>query len=190
NRTSPTAGGSGLIFIDDISFGTPLTYHVAADVTGPGDVVQGVPNDGDWPAAETPNLAIDDNISTKFLHFKGDIGPSGIRVTPSVGATVVTALALTTANDVPGRDPITFELYGSNNGIDGSYALIAAGDIADFAGAMEWPRFAKNSTPITFENTTAYTSYQLLFPSIRGPVGGSVNSMQIAEIELVGVVAP
>jgi len=33
----------------------------------------------------------------------------------------------------------------------------------------------------------AYTSYQLLFTAIRGPVGGSVNSMQIAEIELIGV---
>ena len=190
NRNAPTAGGSGLIFLDDIGFGTPLAYHVPADVTGLGDVVQGVPNDGDWPAAETPDLAIDDNVATKFLHFKGAGEPTGIRVAPAVGPTVVAGLTLTTANDTPGRDPITFELYGSNDGIDGPYTLIAAGEIADFAAEAEWPRFTANATPITFDNDVAYTSYQLLFPDIRGPIGGSVNSMQIAEIELIGVVAP
>ena len=91
---------------------------------------------------------------------------------------------------MPGRDPVAFELYGSNEGIDGPYTLIASGDIVDFAGDAEWPRFTQNETAITFANDVAYTSYQLLFTAIRGPVGGSVNSMQIAEIELIGVLAP
>ena len=60
------------------------------DVTKPGDPVVGVPNDNDWPTRETPPLAIDDDPSTKYLHFKGDfdpnVGPTGFRVTPSVGA--------------------------------------------------------------------------------------------------------
>jgi len=194
DRANPTAGGVGMIFIDDIGFGTPLAYYKKADVTGAGDAVQGVPNDGDWPGAETPNLAIDDDAATKYLHFKGDFdpdaGPTGIQVTPAVGASIVTELTLTTANDVPGRDPIAFELYGSNDGIDGPYTLIASGDVVDFAGEVEWPRFTANATPITFDNDVAYTSYQLLFTAIRGPVGGSVNSMQIAEVELIGVLAP
>ncbi|MBN1804390.1 MAG: hypothetical protein JW837_03995 [Sedimentisphaerales bacterium] len=160
------------------------------DVTALGDVVQGVPNDGDWPGAETPDLAIDDNVETKFLHFKGDFDPdpntggAGLQITPAVGPTVVTGLTLTTANDVPGRDPIAFALYGSNESIDGPYELIASGDIVDFAGDVEWPRFTMNATPIIFSNSVAYTHYQLIFTAIRGPVGGSVNSMQIAEIEL------
>ena len=162
-----------------------------SDITAPGDAVQGVPNDGDWPGAETPDLAIDNDAATKFLHFKGDFdpdaGPSGIQVTPALGATVVTGLTLTTANDVPGRDPVAFALYGSNDGIDGPYTLIAEGDVVDFAGEVEWPRFTMNATPITFENDVAYTNYQLLFTAIRGPVGDSVNSMQIAEVELIGV---
>ncbi|UCD53375.1 MAG: hypothetical protein JSW27_12140 [Phycisphaerales bacterium] len=166
----------------------------AGDVTNPGDEVLGVPNDGDWPGAETPDLVIDDNVNTKYLHFKGDFdpdaGPTGLQVTPVVGPTIVTELTLTTANDVPGRDPVAFELYGSNEGIDGPYTLIASGDIVDFAGEAEWPRFTQNETPITFDNDVAYTSYQLLFTAIRGPVGGSVNSMQIAEIELIGIPAP
>ncbi|MCP4451959.1 MAG: LamG domain-containing protein, partial [Planctomycetes bacterium] len=39
-----------------------------ADVTGADDVVQGDPNDGDWPGGEYPALAIDDDVTTKFLH--------------------------------------------------------------------------------------------------------------------------
>jgi len=167
-----------------------------SDVTAPGDIVQGVPNDGDWPGAETPDLAIDDNTATKYLHFKGDFDPdpgtggTGIQVTPAAGPTIVTGLTLTTANDVPGRDPIAFELSGSNQGIDGPYELIASGDIVDFAQETEWPRFTMNATAISFENDVAYAHYQLIFTAIRGPVGGSVNSMQIAEIELLGVPAP
>lgn len=174
-----------------------------ADVTTSGDMVQGVPNDGPyiedgqylydygWPVLpylETPVQAIDNDIPTKFLHFKGDTGPTGIRVTPSVGATIVTRLTLTTANDVARRDPTSFELYGSNDGIDGPYTLIASGPIVDFGNpGVEWPRQTKNATPIVFKNAVAYTSYQLLFPTIRTPA--TAKAMQIAEIELIGVIA-
>jgi len=170
-----------------------LTGYMA-DVTAPGDLVQGVPNDGvttggednGWPAGETPGLAFDDDVNTKYLHFKGDTDVTGLRVKPGAGPTVVTGLTLTTANDTPGRDPIAFELYGSNDSIDGQYTLIASRDIVDFADVAEWPRFTTNATPIVLNNDTAYTYYQILFPAIRGPVGGSVNSMQIAEVELFG----
>ena len=157
------------------------------DVTSPVDVIQGVPNDGDWPGNESPALAIDDNVSTKFLHFKGSTQPTGFEVTPSAGVTIVTGLTLTTANDAPERDPVAFELSGSNAGIDGPYTLIARGDIADFAGAASWPRLTKNTTPIAFANKEAYAHYQLLFTRIRD--AANANSMQIAEVELLGNVA-
>ncbi len=165
----------------------------ARDVTAPGDEIKGVPDDGDWPGNEHPALAIDDDISTKYLHFKGDFEPdpgtggTGVQVTPSVGPTIVTGLTLTTANDVPGRDPIAFVLSGSNESIDGPYTEIASSDVVDFAGEAEWPRFTMNETEISFDNDVAYAHYQLIFTAIRGPVGGSVNSMQIAEVELLGV---
>jgi hypothetical protein len=161
------------------------------DVTSPGDVVMGVPDDGDWPVAERPELAIDDDVNTKYLHFKGDFnpnaGPTGLRVTPSSGPTIVTGLTFSTANDYPGRDPVSFELYGSNGTIYGPYTLIASGDILDFRGVAAWPRLTKNNTPITFPNDADYKHYQLLFTAIRGPVGGGVNSMQIAEVEMLRV---
>jgi hypothetical protein len=166
-----------------------------ADVTAPGDVVLGVPNDGlmdgddwGWPGAETPDLAIDDDITKKFLHFKGEDEPTGFQVTPAGGPSIVTGLTFTTANDEPPRDPVAFELYGSNVSIDGPYELIASGDIVDFAQADAWPRFTMNETPISFNNSVAYAHYQVLFPVIRD--AASANSMQIAEVELIGVTVP
>ncbi len=170
-----------------------ITNAAPIDITKPGDIVHGVPNDSDWPGNEAPPLAIDDNTATKYLHFKGDFEPNpgtggaGFRVTPSSSQSIVTGLTFTTANDVPGRDPIAFELYGSNISIDGPYILIASGDIVDFSQAAEWPRYTINETEIRFDNDVPYDHYQLLFTAIRGPVGGSVNSMQISEVELLGM---
>jgi len=155
-----------------------------SDVTGPDDVIVGDPNDGDWPGGEYPALAIDNDITTKFLHFGGETGPTGFVVAPAVGSTLVTGLTLTTANDSPNRDPASFEIYGSNDGIDGPFELIASGDIVDFIDVNEYPRFTENVTPIIFENTAVYTHYRVMFPTIRD--AANANSMQIAEVELLG----
>jgi len=164
--------------------------QAARDVTAPGDVVIGIPNDGisqndnhGWPGNEPPAQAIDDKIVTKYLHFKGDLEPTGLRITPAAGPTVVTGLSFTTANDAEPRDPVEYELSGSNESIDGPYTLIATGSIVDFDGATAWPRRTQNTTPIRFENDVAYEHYQLMFPTIRD--AANANSMQIAEIELL-----
>jgi FlaG/FlaF family flagellin (archaellin) len=188
---NPVAGGNGIVTFDNVSVILPVVLKKGMDVTAPGDNVLGVPNDGvntggsasGWPAAETPPLAIDDNVNTKFLHFKGEMEPTGFQVQVMAGPTLVTGLTFTTANDSPERDPVSFELAGSNDGLAGPWTLIASGDIVDFAGATAWPRFTKNTTPITFENQTAYKFYQVMFPAVRDP--GSANSMQIAEVELI-----
>ncbi len=160
-----------------------LTGLATADITTPDDEVRGVPNDGDWPFVETPPLAIDDNIDTKYLHFKGAIQATGFQVTPAAGPSIVIGLTFTTANDSPERDPVAFELYGSNKSIDGPYTLIAGGEISDFNQAEEWPRFTINQTPITFDNDVTYNHYQLLFTAVRDPA--RANSMQIAEVEFL-----
>jgi len=168
------------------------TLRAGRDITAPGDAIIGVPNDGlrkpgdttfGWPATELPEYVIDDQVLTKYLHFRGEVEPTGIRVTPSVGPTVVTGLSFTSANRRPDRDPIAWELSGSNDGISGSYTLIASGTIDDFAGETEWPRHTKNETPITFANNVEYKHYQLMFPAVRDP--DAANSMQISEIELL-----
>jgi hypothetical protein len=155
------------------------------DITAPGDTVLGVPNDNDWPDTETPDLAIDDNTATKYLHFKGFTQPTGFQVTPSASQTIVVGLTFTTANDATERDPVGFELYGSNVSINGPYTLIASGDIVDFSQTAAWPRLTKTETPILFDNDVAYDHYQVLFTAVRTP--GSANSMQISEVELLGM---
>ncbi|MCP4607957.1 MAG: hypothetical protein GY845_04505 [Planctomycetes bacterium] len=181
-----------VVFISTL-LSNSMIQAAGVDITRPGDFVRGVPNDGDWPGHEAPYMAIDDNTVTKYLHFKGDFipnaGPTGFQVTPTITGRIITGLTFTTANDAPGRDPIAFELYGSNVSINGPYTLITRGNIVDFMQGSAWPRLTMNITPITFSNKTTYVHYQLLFTAIRGPVGGSVNSMQIAEVELLGELA-
>ena len=178
--------GAGVIYIDDVRLYPEVLEYLTPDVTGAGDTVVGVPDDGDWPEAEYPDLAVDDDVNTKYLHRKGGSMATGFQIAPLLGSTIVTGLTLTTANDTPTRDPITFELSGSNTGIDGPYTLIASGDVVDFAGETEWPRFTKTETPIEFNNTTAYRYYQIVFPTLRGE---AETLMQIAEVELIGTVA-
>ena len=103
---------------------------------------------------------------------------------PAMGLTLVTGLTFTTANDATERDPVTYELSGSNASLDGPYELIASGEIVDFAQAAASPRFTQNATAIMFENALGYTYYQVMFPTVRD--AGSANSMQIAEVELLG----
>ncbi|HRS13386.1 MAG TPA: hypothetical protein P5242_20135, partial [Sedimentisphaerales bacterium] len=180
------AGAKGVVYIDDVRLYPEVLEYVSPDITGAGDTVQGVPNDGDWPAAEHPALAIDDNVTTKYLHRKGRAMPTGFQVAPLVGSTIVTGLTFTSANDDYGRDPTSFELYGSNASIDGPYTLIASGSIVDFSQATVWPRYTKTTTPIEFANTVAYRYYQILFPTLRA---NSDGNMQIAEVEFLGTVA-
>jgi len=177
---------SSIVIAMSILLLSGMTHAALFDVTAPGDIIQGVPNNGNWPGAEGPPLAIDDNVETKYLHFNGDfdpdVGPTGFQVTPSVGQSTVTGLTFTTANDNAPRDPVAFELYGSNVSIDGPYTLIVSGDIVDFSQGV-WPRQTMNETPILFDNETAYDHYQLLFTDIRDRA--AANSMQIAEVELL-----
>nr|NIS53567.1 hypothetical protein [Phycisphaerae bacterium]NIU11045.1 hypothetical protein [Phycisphaerae bacterium]NIU59672.1 hypothetical protein [Phycisphaerae bacterium]NIW95964.1 hypothetical protein [Phycisphaerae bacterium] len=179
---------SFLVFLIFCLLLSGMTQALSIDVTVAGDPVKGVPDDGDWPGGEAPPLTIDDNVNTKYLHFKGHLQPTGFAVTPKFGGKVVTEITFTTANDSPHRDPVSFELHGSNVGIDGPWTLIASGDIDDFAQADPWPRFTKNATPITFANAVAYDHYQVLFTAVRDPAAN--NFMQIAEVELLADVTP
>ena len=176
---------------ETVTPGSVWSFTTGRDISGPGDVVVGVPDEGvtsdhsavGWPSYESPRCATDDKSTTKYLHLAGEVRATGFRTTPEAGAAVVTGLTFTTANDAEERDPVSWELYGSNESIEGPYALIARGEIADFNQATAWPRGAKTATPIAFANDVAYKHYQVLFPTLRAP--DRANSMQIAEVELL-----
>lgn len=143
------------------------------DVTVPGDFA--VATSANSPGNETVINAIDDSAATKYLNF--DKLNAGFTVRPSRGASVVTGLRLTSANDAPERDPASFLLSGSNDGH--SFTEIARGSIPSFSG-----RFVPVS--VAFFNSVAYQQYRLLFPSVRN--ADAANSVQIAEVEFLGFI--
>lgn len=153
------------------------------DITSPGDTVVGLPADGRWPGTETPPLAIDNNVNTKYLHFFDNTPKvTGFAVKPSRTQTIAGGLTFTSANDSAGRDPRTWELAGSNASINGPWTVIATGQVVDFIQPTEWPRLTKTTTPIYFANATPYDYYRILFPTIRD---AGANMMQIAEVEII-----
>jgi hypothetical protein len=158
--------------------------QAARDVTAPGDSIVAIPDNGNWPGNEQVNQAIDNQIVTKYLHFSGATEPTGFAVTPAAGATLVTGINLCSANDAVERDPVTYELSGSNDSINGPWTLISSGNITEWATAAP-ARRVWLTKPITFANTVSYQHYKLMFPTCRGP---GQNSKQIAEVELLSQV--
>ena len=142
-----------------------------SDVTQPGDPIVATSNNS--PGAEGVANAID-NQPAKYLNF--DKLNTGFTVTPSAGRTLVQGLTLTSANDAPERDPASFRLEGSDDGA--AFSLIASNSVAPF------PSRSFTQT-ISFLNDTSYLSYRLIFPTVAN--AATANSMQISEVELLGV---
>lgn len=156
------------------------------DVTLPGDAILSSHAANKSPGGEQVPLSIDNDFGTKYLNFGGDNStgapfdpPVGLTVTPSAGPSIVSGLRLTSANDAPDRDPAAYKLEGSNDGT--TFTLISEGDVPLFAG-----RFTQQT--IMFQNTVKYSSYRLTIPKVKNNT--AANSMQVAEVELLGKVFP
>jgi len=125
------------------------------------------------PGGEGATNAFDNNPSTKYLNF--DKANAGVTVKLSQGR-VVQKFTITTANDFPGRDPTSYKLYGSNDGVN--WTLIKQDTLS-----LSDNRFAVSSE-IQTGNTTAYVYYFIIFPTTKAGQGCGLNcdSMQIAEV--------
>jgi hypothetical protein len=184
--------------------GFAAAVHAQSDVTAPGDpllLVNGT-NDGDAnsgapPANEQPLRAIDD-ITQKYLNFL-DLG-SGFIVTPTlgstVGGTILSGARFYTANDAPERDPASYIIEGGLSDA-GPWTIISQGPLAlptarNPGGlpptAIPIDPLTQANETVSFANSAAYTSYRVTFPTLRN--AGTANSMQIAEVELLGVAVP
>lgn len=167
--TNTSGSGGGLLAVGD--FIIPIQD------------VDGGPSSGS-PVGEGPGNAIDGNASTKYLNAGG--ARSGLIVTPSDPNSVVTSFRITTANDVEGRDPSAWELYGTNSPINSTnhgfgdgepWTLIDSGDV-------DLPLARNADGPVVaVDNNTAYSSYKIVFSELRDPNSGD---MQIAEFQLFG----
>ncbi len=145
------------------------------DVSNPGDLI--VATSLNSPAGEGVGNAIDNATSTKYLNF--DKLNAGFTITLGRGSSIVSGIRLTSANDAPDRDPTSFVLSGSLDGI--TFTEVARGPVPAFAA-----RFT--AVQITFFNNNSYPQYRLLFPTVQN--AGSAVAMQIAEVEFLGQVGP
>jgi hypothetical protein len=125
------------------------------------------------PGGEGAANAFDGNTGTKYLNF--DKKNAGVTVRLSQGR-VVQKFTITTANDFSGRDPTSYKLYGSNDGVN--WTLIKQ-DTISLSETRYW-----TSPEIQTGNTTAYVYYFILFPTTKSGDGCGLNcdSMQIAEV--------
>jgi hypothetical protein len=172
-------------------------FAQSSDVTQPGDPL--IPSSSRSPGSEGVANAID-NQPTKYLNFdsgqNGTYIPSGFIVTPSVGATHVTGIAMQSANDAPERDPLTITLEGS---IDDAVTNFATGNwtlIVGITNIASWPsifgptpaehRF-KTQT-FTFPNDKPYKHYRWVVHATQTTPNNCC--MQIAEVELLGTTVP
>jgi hypothetical protein len=125
------------------------------------------------PVGEEVAKAIDNNTATKYLNFQG--ANSGLTINTDTLA-IVRALVLVSANDVPTRDPSTYQLSGSLDGVN--YTLISSGAVALFTARFQ-------SQEIAFTNSTAYRHYRLIFPTVVGASCVNCSVMQVAEVRLL-----
>ena len=131
------------------------------------------PTSNNSPGGEGAAQAFDNNPNTKYLNF--DKKNAGVTVKLNVGRKV-TGFTLTTANDFSGRDPTSYKLYGSNDGVN--WALVQEGGLS-----LSETRYWTSST-IAVTNANAYVFYYIFFPTTKSGDGCGLNcdSMQIAEI--------
>jgi hypothetical protein len=150
----------------------------------PGDAIIAVDADGlvsrsSYPGGEAPPKALDGDAGTKYLNFAGP--STGFVVTPT-GATTLRSFTLTTANDADGRDPTEWKLWGTNDAItsvDNSTGLAENWTLIG-EGAVSLPTERQTLGPVVpVSNSTLYSSYRMLFPTLRG---GGGQLMQIADV--------
>ena len=143
-------------------------------------------NGANWPGAEGPEKLIDGNFGSKYLSWAG--AGAGVIVTATGGAATIDGLVLSTANDTANGDPAAYILYGTNDAIttttnnhgDENWTKISS-------GALNLPgdRNVQGAQTVTFANTEAYSSYQLVFTEVKRLINQQrgEDRMQLAEVQ-------
>ncbi len=152
---------------------TPVPTPIYYTGTAPVKITNVWPTSNNSPANEGATNAFDNNTSTKYLNF--DKSNAGVTVKLNSGR-VVNGFTITTANDFSGRDPTSYKLYGSNDGVN--WVLIQEGSLS-----LSESRYTVSGM-ISVNNSNAYVYYYIMFPTTKAGTGCGLdcNSMQIAEI--------
>ena len=125
------------------------------------------------PVFEQVSNAFDNDPVTKYLNIGGS--NAGIEFSYLI-PTRITGFRVTTANDMPGRDPASYQLYGQRNG--GWDLLIS--------GGLQLPTTRHTEAPaVSLDGLSAFTTYRLVFPTLKT----AGNMMQLADLKLYGTQA-
>ena len=170
-----------------------VNFYQSLDASGISFLVPGSPilaiqeaaPESSSPESEGVENLLDGSTATKYLNFGAE--NSGFIVTPSAGSSVVRAFTLSTANDAEERDPVNWELFGTNEAVTTeahqtglgreAWTLIATGTLAlpadrDTAGSQ-----------VIFNNNDAFTSYKWICRTLKATAGADVNSVQFSEFQ-------
>jgi hypothetical protein len=158
-------------------------------------------NTNSWSGPEGPAEIVDGDTTagSKYLNYKDS--HVGVIVSPQAGSAniAVTRLVAWTANDSEGRDPAGYALYGSAltlndstpgtiySGLGTTYPLISSGSIT-----LPSSRNVQ-AIPVTFNNSTPYASYILIFTSTKPDTFDVVQDpgrTQVSEVQFSGTPVP
>lgn len=154
---------------------------IATDTTDPGTgtiTAQGE----NIASGEGKANAFDNDVTTKWLDFAN--GNPATRASwiqyeyPNGERSTVSAYTITSANDDPERDPRDWSLLGSNDGVN--FTVLDTRTNEFFTQRQQTRQFV-------FSNDTAYDVYRLDIASIADPTSENSDSVQLSEIEFLGV---
>ncbi len=154
---------------------------IGADFTDPdengvadGTVFVGGPTN--WPANEEPSRSVDNSTTTKWLTFSPAGTFWGFRFSGGQRR-AVSAYTITSANDEPNRDPYSWTLSGSNDGVN--YTIIDTRTAQTFSSRFQTRLYQ-------FNNSTAYEYYRFDMQTRFGATGQNQPvAIQVAEFELL-----
>jgi hypothetical protein len=165
--TAPLSAGQTATSTPNSSTPAP-NWQMIRTTSSPVVISNIYPTSNNSPSNETAVNAFDGNVGTKYLNF--DKQNAGVTVKLNQGR-VVKKFTITTANDSVERDPASYKLYGSNDGVN--WVLLSEGALS-----LSDNRYAV-SGEIAVANTNAYIYYFIKFPSIKNNSG---NSVQVSEV--------
>ncbi|MBN1412943.1 MAG: carbohydrate-binding protein, partial [Spirochaetales bacterium] len=149
-----------------VSTATPTSVPGQQDITNLGGTVSAQYNDS--PGGEEIDKLLDNSSSTKYLtfHASGWVQYSGITA-------IVNRYTITSANDAAERDPYTWTMQGSNNGL--TWITLDSRSGEDFPNRFQLREFS-------FNNSGSYSYYRLNMTNNSGTI------LQLAEWEIFGTV--
>ena len=183
----PSGGGAGVgvgfdtgdVFIPGPVNGVELAGLIGHDLTDPEDdgVLNGaISSGGSSPGGEEPPKALDNSTTTKWLSFLPEGTFYQFRFSGGERQ-AVNGYTISSANDAPNRDPYTWTLSGSNDGVN--FTALDTRTAQDFDDRFQTRYYE-------FNNGAAYEYYKFDFLTEFGATGQNAgNSIQIGEIELL-----